>query len=78
MSIVNSNAPDADDAEDADVPQLAVQALNVATQRALDAGQTVVLVRGDKLVQITNGEIIELETLAPRKKIDFAANTERT
>ncbi|MEZ6142371.1 MAG: hypothetical protein R3B84_17570 [Zavarzinella sp.] len=49
--------------EDADVPALAVKALNEATEQALRSGKTVVLVRDGKLVRIEGGNVIVLKEL---------------
>ncbi len=55
--------------EDADVPVLAVEGLNAATRKALQAGD-VVVVRGNQLLKISPGATIEVLRLVPgRKKV---------
>ena len=63
------------DAEDADVPQMAVQALNDAYQRAIRSGRPVVVVAEGKLVRIDSSGVTELETLPARRKV--AVRTKR-
>jgi hypothetical protein len=68
--------PDIDDeSQEADVPQLAVKALTEAHQRALAAGQTLVLVRDGRLIRITNDEVVVLKKLPDRKKVAVRTKT---
>lgn len=59
--------PNADLDEDADVPVRAVQALNDATRKALEAGQPVVMVRDRQLIRIVGGVVEVLKELPPLK-----------
>jgi hypothetical protein len=58
-----------DDRQDADVPELAVQALTAAHQRALQAGRPLVLVRNGQLVRIDSTGVTVLKQLPARKKV---------
>lgn len=62
-----------EDIEDADVPALAVAALNAAQRNAMESGHTIVFVRGNLLIEKgPDGEKV-LKTLPPRRIV-----TERT
>jgi len=55
--------------EDADVPALAVQGLDEATQKAKKAGE-IVVIRSNQLLKITQGVKVEvLQTVPGRRKV---------
>jgi hypothetical protein len=61
--------PDELDLEDADIPQMAVEALNAATRRSLESGLTIVVAQGDELVRIGPEGRTVLKTLPPLEKV---------
>ena len=55
--------------EDADVPKLAVEGLNLATQQARQAGE-IIVVRGHDLLRIHDTVTVEvIQTVPGRKKV---------
>jgi hypothetical protein len=60
---------DPDLLDDEEIPAQAVQGLNEATQRALNSGHPVVLVRDGQLVCIRGGEVEVLKEMPARRKI---------
>jgi hypothetical protein len=66
------------DALDADVPELAVRALNAAFERARSAGHELVYVEQGRLVRrLRDGTIIELKTLPSRPIVEVASDAIR-
>ncbi len=62
--------PDIDpDLEDADIPQMAVDALNAAHREALVSGMPVLVVEGDKLVRIDAAGRTVLKNVEPWEKV---------
>ena len=55
--------------QDADVPELAVQALTAAHRRAAAAGRTLIVVRNGQLLRISPTETVILRQLPARKKV---------
>jgi hypothetical protein len=55
--------------EEAEDAQMAVEALNAATQRAMRSGLPVVIVVDDQLVQIDSSGTTVLKQLPPRRKV---------
>lgn len=61
------------DQQDAEVVQLAVDALSAAQRRALDSGRPVVLVVKGDLVRVEPGGSFLLKQLPPRRQV-FSRN----
>lgn len=59
------------DALDANVPELAVQALTEANRRAVAAGHPIGLVRGSQLIRCEGDQEIVLKEILGRKKVAF-------
>jgi hypothetical protein len=59
---------DHEDRLDADVPELALRALDEASRRAAEAGRTQVVVRGNQLVRISPAGVEVLKELPPRPR----------
>jgi hypothetical protein len=57
------------DPQEAEVPQLAVQALNAAQRRAINSGRSVLVVENDDLVCIGPSGKAVLKKLPPRRKV---------
>ena len=62
-------APNDDERQEADVPALALAALQAAQRRAREAGHTLVMVRDGQLVQICGDTVTVLKQLPARKKV---------
>ncbi len=58
------------ESEDDNVPELAVQALNAATRRAIRSGRSIVLVENGELVRIGSDGKTVLKKLPPRRKVE--------
>lgn len=66
--------PEELDAEDNDVPELIVQALDAGFRRAWNAGHELVYVQDNKLVRrLKNGDIVVLKSLPHRPRVDVAS-----
>jgi len=57
------------DALEETIPELAVKALNAATQRALASGHSVVMIVNDELVRIDAQGTTVLKKMPPRFKV---------
>ena len=57
------------DAEDADVPEQAVKALNDAYERAVREGRTLVFVRDNQLIRQTPDGTTVIRAMPPRKRV---------
>jgi hypothetical protein len=57
------------DAEDADIPQMAVDALNAAHRRAVASGRAVVFIQDGELVEVSSSGKTVLKKVSRRVKV---------
>jgi hypothetical protein len=70
---------DADDEEDADVPLMAVEALNAASRQAREAGYELVVVRHGNLVRVLrDGSVEVIKQLPPRQAAPVNVRSSRS